>query len=144
MVTERQLELAEASSLAVISRLVSAPLLWIQWLSGKNIRLVIGRSRVRFPAGSLWIFFSLSPKLTSPLNCYHNIYYLFKTSDCLASRSSVVQPSIVVTETLQETTDWMGYVDPNEPRYCLCNQVSGNYKSALHGFLSTSSLSLFV
>ena len=125
------MESAEASSLAVISRLASAPLPWVQWLSGKSVQLVIRRSRVRFLAGSLWIFL---PKLTSPLNSYHSIHCLFKTSDCLASRSSVVQPSIVVTETLQETTDWMGYVDPNEPRYCLCNQVSGNYKSALHGF----------
>ena len=30
---------------------------------------------------------------------------------------------LVITETIQEPTDWMGYVDPNEPRYCLCNQV---------------------
>lgn len=44
---------------------------------------------------------------------------------CAIYRSSVVQPSLVVTETLQEATDWMGYVDPNEPRYCLCNQVRG-------------------
>ena len=44
-VRERQLELAEASSMAVISRLASAPLPWVQWLSGKSIRLVIGRPR---------------------------------------------------------------------------------------------------
>ena len=64
---ERQLELAEASSIAVICRLASAPLPWVQWLSGKSVRLVIGRSRVRFPAGSLWIFLSLFPKLTPEL-----------------------------------------------------------------------------
>ena len=39
-------------------RLASAP--WVQWLSGKSVRLVIGRSQVRFLAGSLWIFLSLS------------------------------------------------------------------------------------
>ena len=33
---ERQLELAEASSIAVIGRLASAPLPWVQWLSGKS------------------------------------------------------------------------------------------------------------
>ena len=33
---------------------------WVQWLSGKSVRLVIGRSRVQFPARSLWIFLSLS------------------------------------------------------------------------------------
>ena len=38
---ERRLKLAEVSSMAVISRLAYAPLLWVQWLSGKN---VIGRS----------------------------------------------------------------------------------------------------
>ena len=43
--------------MAVISRLSSASLLWVQWLSGKSIRLVIGRSRVRFPAGYLGFFF---------------------------------------------------------------------------------------
>ena len=48
----------------VICKLASAPLPWVQWLSGKSVRLAIGRSRVRFPAGSLWIFLSLS-KLTS-------------------------------------------------------------------------------
>lgn len=30
--------------------------------------------------------------------------------------------SVVVAETIQD--DYMGYIDPNEPRYCLCNQVS--------------------
>ena len=40
-VGERRLKLAEVSSMAVISRLAYAPLLWVQWLSGKN---VIGRS----------------------------------------------------------------------------------------------------
>ena len=45
-----QLELAEASSMAIISRLVSAPLLWVQWLSGKSVQPVIGRSQVQIPA----------------------------------------------------------------------------------------------
>ena len=32
------------------------------------------------------------------------------------------QHSAMLTETIQD--DLLGYVDPNEPRYCLCNQVS--------------------
>ena len=39
------------------------------------------------------------------------------------NRSSAVQQLAPVLETVTETTDWIGYVDPNEPRYCLCNQV---------------------
>ena len=50
----RQLESTEASSMVVISQLASAPLPWAQWLSGKSVRLVTRRSRVQFPAGSLW------------------------------------------------------------------------------------------
>ena len=42
----RQLEFDEASSMSVISRLASTSLLWVQWLSGKSIQLVVGRSRV--------------------------------------------------------------------------------------------------
>ena len=52
-----QLESVEASSMAAISRLASAPLPWVQWLSGKSVRLAIGRSWVRYPAGSLRLFF---------------------------------------------------------------------------------------
>ena len=44
MVRERQLELAVASSMAVLSGLASAPLLWIYWLSGKSVQLVIRRT----------------------------------------------------------------------------------------------------
>ena len=44
-VRERQLESAEASSMAVISRLASVPLLWVQWLIGKSVRLVIDGPR---------------------------------------------------------------------------------------------------
>ena len=73
---ERQLELAGASSLSVISRLASAPLPWVQWLIGKSIRLVIRKSRVRFPAGSMWIFLSLSPKLPSSCSCLHRTFTL--------------------------------------------------------------------
>ena len=61
---ETWLESAKAYSMAVM-RLAPAPLLWVQWLSGKSVRLVIRRSQVRFPAGSLWIVLSLSPKLTA-------------------------------------------------------------------------------
>ena len=75
-IISRQLELAEASSMAVICRLASAPLPWVQWLSGKSVRLVIGKLGFNSkldPCG----FFFLSPKLTSvmcfflgpPCNC---------------------------------------------------------------------------
>ena len=60
---DRQLESVEASSMAV----VSTPLLWVQCLSGKSVQLVIGTSRVWFPAGALWSFLSLSPKLTASI-----------------------------------------------------------------------------
>ena len=80
---EWQLESAEASSMAVICRLTSTPLPWVQWLSGKSIRLVIRRSRVRFPAGSLWIFLSLSAKLTSCIHLLVTIKIIF-----IAARAS--------------------------------------------------------
>ena len=54
--------------LQCICRLASTPLPWVQWLSGKSVQLVTGRSQVRFPAGSLWIFLSLSPKLIHQQN----------------------------------------------------------------------------
>ena len=57
--------------MAVICRRTSTPLPWVQWLSGKSVQLVIGRSQVRFPAGWLWIFLSL--KLTS---CKHDVCHL--------------------------------------------------------------------
>ena len=53
---ETRLESAKAYSMAVM-RLAPAPLLLVEWLSGKNIQLVIGRSWVQFPAVPLWIFF---------------------------------------------------------------------------------------
>ena len=40
---EGQLELTEASSLAATSRLASTLLMYVQWLSGKSVRLAIGR-----------------------------------------------------------------------------------------------------
>ena len=40
----------------------------IQWLSGKSIQLVIRRSQVQFPVGSLWIFLSLSPLTKAKLH----------------------------------------------------------------------------
>ena len=36
---ERELESAEAYSMAIISRPSSAPLPWVQWLRGKSVRL---------------------------------------------------------------------------------------------------------
>ena len=71
---ERQLESAEASSMAVICRLASTPLPWVLWLSDKSVRLVIGRSWVQFSTRSLW-YFSLSKpyiKLFLPTQKFHN------------------------------------------------------------------------
>ena len=43
---------------------------------------------------------------------------------CFRSSAALQQP-LLVTETVQDTgTEWLEYIDPNEPRYCLCNQVS--------------------
>ena len=42
--------------MAAISRLTSAFLLWVLWLSGMTIRVVIRRSPVRLPTASLWTF----------------------------------------------------------------------------------------
>ena len=42
----------------------------------------------------------------------------------LCRSSAGIQQSLLVTESVQDTgTEWLEYVDPNEPRYCLCNQV---------------------
>ena len=42
----------------------------------------------------------------------------------ISRSSSGLQQSLLVTESVQDTgTEWLEYVDPNEPRYCLCNQV---------------------
>ena len=43
----------------------------------------------------------------------------------LCRSSTGLHQSLLVTESVQDTgTEWLEYVDPNEPRYCLCNQVS--------------------
>ena len=55
---ERKLESAEASSTAVIGRLASAPLPWVQWLSSRSVLLVIRRAWVWIPVD----FLSLSLK----------------------------------------------------------------------------------
>ena len=53
--------------------------------------------------------------------CDDCVHSFLSRSTC----SSGLQQSLLVTETVQDTgTDWLEYVDPNEPRYCLCNQVS--------------------
>ena len=65
--------------LVVISRLASTPLPWVQCLSSKSVQLVIGKSQVRFPAGSLWIFLSLCPKLTS--NLYSTQHWKLRSLD---------------------------------------------------------------
>ena len=58
---ETRPESAKAYSMAVM-RLAPAPLLWVPWLSGKNIRLVIGPG---FDSQLYLCGFSFSPKLTS-------------------------------------------------------------------------------
>ena len=62
-------------SMAAISRLTSAFLLWVLWLSGKTIRVVIRRSPVRLPAASLWTFFSLQ-------SLHHNIMHWKASKTC--------------------------------------------------------------
>ena len=47
---------------------------WVQWLSGTNVCLVIRRSQVRFPAGSLWIYLSLSLRWLALHTCEHERY----------------------------------------------------------------------
>ena len=52
--------LTSAATRSLVS--ASAPLTWVQWLSGKSIRLAFGRSQVRIPVRYqtfLWISFSL-------------------------------------------------------------------------------------
>lgn len=56
-----ELKLAEASRVALMSKLASAPLPEVQWLSGKSIRLIIGRFQVWLPCS--WA--GISPKFTS-------------------------------------------------------------------------------
>lgn len=50
----------------------------------------------------------------------------------LTIRASISQSTNqLFKDPVPETLDWIGYVDPNEPRYCLCNQVkwfSSNYR----------------
>ena len=63
------MKLAEASSLAVIGRLVPTPLPWIQWLIGENVQLVIGSFQVQFPARFLWVVFFSLQSLHQPMQC---------------------------------------------------------------------------
>jgi inhibitor of growth protein 3 len=39
-------------------------------------------------------------------------------------KKNALQQSLLVSDSVQESAEWLEYVDPNEPRYCLCNQVS--------------------
>ena len=72
-VRERKwLKSAEASSLAVITRLVSAPLSGVQWPSSKSVQLVFGRPLVQLPAGSLWPFLISFCKATCT-QCSHQL-----------------------------------------------------------------------
>jgi hypothetical protein len=38
-------------------------------------------------------------------------------------KKNALQQSLLVSDSVQESAEWLEYVDPNEPRYCLCNQV---------------------
>ena len=69
--------------MAVVSRLVSAPPLWVHWLSGKSVRLVIGRF------WSLWIFFLCKAYM------YIVIIKGFPETDGLTSTSKVKTFSIL-------------------------------------------------
>ena len=51
---------------------------------------------------------------------------------CLCRSSAGIQQSLLVTESVQDTgTEWLEYVDPNEPRYCLCNQVGATISHSI-------------
>ena len=69
--------------MAVVSRLASAPLLWVQWLSGKSVRLVIGRF------WSLRIFFLFKAYM------YIAIIKGFPETDGLTSTSKVKTFSVL-------------------------------------------------
>ena len=58
---EKELESVEVSSMVVNRRLASTPLPWVQWLSGKSNRKVLGSIPGLIPVD----FSSLSSKLTS-------------------------------------------------------------------------------
>ena len=68
--------------------------------------------------------FDFDEQLSSPANLYTGSGgkppITLITTDTRSQKKR--QQTTVVAETIQE--DFLGYVDPNEPRYCLCNQVS--------------------
>ena len=71
--------------MAVVSRLACAPPLWVQWLSGKSVRLVIRRF------WSLRIFFLFK----ASKNMYIAIIKGFPETDGLTSTSKVQTSSIL-------------------------------------------------
>ena len=83
--TVRERESVEVSSMAVVSRLASAPLLWVQCLSGKSVRLVIGRF------WSLRIFFLFK----AYMYMYIAIIKGFPETDGLTSTSKVKTFSVL-------------------------------------------------
>ena len=113
---ERQLEPAEAASMAVISRLASTPLPWVQWLSGKSTWLVIGRSRVRLPAGSLCIFLSLSPKLTSMYGLYTKLITQMVILRVHGNLHATIK-YLYMLNALILSTVWTAY---HTQQYCFC------------------------
>ena len=64
----------------------------------------------------------VSCRLDVHVHC--TIFIMVYLCVCLCRSSAGIQQSLLVTESVQDTgTEWLEYVDPNEPRYCLCNQV---------------------
>lgn len=74
--------------------------------------------------------FDLDDQFISPANLYSGTggkpSMALLTGETSRSHKKKSQQSshhpVVIPETLQD--DYLGYIDPNEPRYCLCNQVS--------------------
>jgi hypothetical protein len=76
-------------------------------------------------------FLDLDDHLTPPSELYAGsggkppLTFHMDTKSHKKKSSTGLHQSLLVTESVQDTgTEWLEYVDPNEPRYCLCNQVS--------------------
>ena len=76
-------------------------------------------------------FLDLGDHLTPPSELYAGssgkppLTFHMDTKMHKKKSSSGLPQSLIVTESVPDTgNEWIEYVDPNEPRYCLCNQVS--------------------
>lgn len=71
----------------------------------------------------------LDEQLTSPSSFYAGtggkppLVFAMAETKSHKKKSSAIQQAPAI-EVVQESTDWLNYVDSDEPRYCLCNQVS--------------------